>query len=115
MSRRDDTNFLRDMLDAAKEAVSFTEDKKRADLDTDRKLVLAIVRLVEVIGEAADHVSGKFQEAHPEIPWPIIVGMRNRLAHAYFEVDLDRAWDTVKDDLPPLIAGLEGIIPPREL
>ncbi len=111
MSRRNDANFLRDMLDAAKEAVSFAQGKKRGDLDKDRKLVLAIVRLVEIIGEAADHVSGGFQEAHPEIPWPIIIGMRNRLAHAYFEVDLDRVWDTVKDDLLPLIAQLERIVP----
>lgn len=112
MSRRDEINFLRDMLDATKEAVSFAEGKQRGDLDKDRKLVLAIVRLIEIIGEAADHLSREFQEAHPEIPWPVIIGMRNRLAHAYFDVDLDRVWDTVRDDLPPLIAQLEKIVPP---
>ena len=111
MSRRNDSNFLRDMLDAAREALSFAQGKERADLDKDRKLVLSIVHLVEIIGEAADHVSREFQGTHPEIPWPVIIGMRNRLAHAYFEVDLDRAWDTVKDDLPPLIAQLEKIVP----
>lgn len=111
MSRRDDSNFLRDMIDAAKEAISFTQGKERGDLDADRKLALAIVRLVEIIGEAADHVSEGFQKAHPEIPWPIIIGMRNRPAHGYFEIDLDRVWDTVKDDLPPLIAQLEKLIP----
>ncbi len=110
MSRRNDANFLRDMIDAAKEALSFAQGKKRSDLDEDRKLVLSIVHLVEIIGEAADHVSREFQEAHPEIPWPVIIGMRNRLAHAYFEVDLDRVWDTVKDDLLPLISQLEGIV-----
>lgn len=111
MSRRNDINFLRDMLDAAKEAISFAEGKQRGDLDQDRKLVLAIVRLVEIVGEAADHVSREFQEAHPEIPWPVIIGMRNRLAHGYFDVDLNLVWDTVKDDLPPLIAQLEKIVP----
>ena len=110
MSRRDDANFLRDMIDASKEAISFAQGKQRGDLDKDRKLVLAIVRLVQIIGEAADHVSRGFQETHPEIPWPIIIGMRNRLAHAYFDVDLDRVWDTVKDDLPPLIDQLEQIV-----
>jgi uncharacterized protein with HEPN domain len=97
------------MLDAAKEAFSFVQGKGRSDLDTDRKLVLSLVRLVEVIGEAAGQVSKEFQAAHPEIPWPTIVGMRNRLIHAYFDIDLDRVWDTVKDDLPPLVASLEKI------
>ena len=111
MSRRDDADSLRDMLDAAKEAASFVRGKGRMDLDEDRKLVLAIVHLVEIIGEAAGNVSKEFQAAHTEIPWAIIVGMRNRLAHAYFDVDLDRVWDTVQHDLPPLIAQLEKIIP----
>ena len=111
MSRRSDADSLRDMLDAAKEAASFAQGKGRVDLDKDRKLVLAIVHLVEIIGEAAGNVSEEFQGAHSEIPWAIIVGMRNRLAHAYFDVDLDRVWDTVEHDLPPLIVQLEKIIP----
>ncbi len=90
MSRRDDANVLRDMLDAAKEAVSFAQGKQRADLDQDRKLILSIVRLVEVIGEAAGRISKEFQSSHPEIPWSAIIGMRNRLIHAYFDVDADR-------------------------
>ena len=89
MSRRNDADSLRDMLD---------------------KLVLAIVRLVEIIGEAAGNVSKEFQAAHSEIPWAVIVGMRNRLAHAYFDVDLDQVWDTVKDDLPLLIVRLEKVV-----
>ena len=82
---------------------------RSAETYQDRKLVLSLVRLVEVIGEAAGQVSKEFQTAHPEIPWPAIVGMRNRLIHAYFDIDLDRVWDTVKDDLPPLVASLEKI------
>ncbi len=110
MSQREDIVLLRDMLDAAKEAVSFAQGKNRGDLAKDRKLVLSLVHLVEIIGEAASKVREGFQEAHPEIPWAVIVGMRNRLVHAYFDVDLDRVWDTVKDDLPPLIARLEKIV-----
>ena len=110
MSRRNDANFLRDMLDSSREAVSFAQGKKRADLDKDRKLVLAVVHLVEIIGEASGNVSKGFQASHPEIPWPAIIGMRNRLIHAYFDVDLDRVWDTVREDLPPLIAQLEKIV-----
>lgn len=111
MSRRDNSALLRDMLDAAKQAVAFTQGKQRADLDHDQKLVLAITRLVEIIGEAAGRISQDFQASHPEIPWPAIVGMRNRLIHAYFDVDVDRVWDTVHDDLPSLIAKLEQLVP----
>ncbi len=110
MPQRDDVVLLRDMLDAAKEAVSFAQGKTRADLHQDRKLVLSLVHLVEIVGEAAGKVSKKFQEAHSEIPWPVIVGMRNRLIHAYFDIDIDRVWDTVRDDLPPLIAKLEKVV-----
>ena len=109
MPQREDTVRLHHMLDAAKEAFSFVQDKERRDLDKDRKLVLSLVRLVEVIGEAAGSVSKEFRAVHPHIPWPAIIGMRNRLIHAYFDVDLDRVWDTVKDDLPPLVASLEKI------
>ncbi|MCH8829449.1 MAG: DUF86 domain-containing protein, partial [Planctomycetes bacterium] len=58
--------------------------------------------------------SSTFQKAHPEIPWPQIIGMRNRLIHAYFDVDHDRVWDTVMDDLPPLIKNLEIVIQQAE-
>ena len=109
MHKTDDVR-LRHMLDAAKEALSFMKGKSRKDLDTNRMLVLSLLRLVEIIGEAARQVSKEFQEKHPEIPWALIVAMRNRLIHAYFDVDLDRVWSTTQDDLPPLVAQLEKII-----
>lgn len=109
MSLRDDLILIHDMLDAAKEAVSFVQGKTRNDLNQDRKLALSLVHLVEIIGEAAGKVSQKFQDSHPEIPWRVMVGMRNRLVHAYFDIDLDRVWDTVSDDLPPLIEKLSKI------
>lgn len=74
-------------------------------------LALSLVRLIEVVGEAATQVTRDFQNQHPEIPWAQIVGMRNRLIHAYFDIDLDRVWKIVKDDLPPLIMKLEKIVP----
>lgn len=100
---------IRHMLDAAKEARLFVSNETRNSLDNKRQLVLSLVRLVEVIGEAASQVTPVFQQQHPEIPWAQIIAMRNRLIHAYFDVDLDRVWDTVADDLPPLIAALEQI------
>ncbi len=98
------------MLDAAREAQAFVENRSRNDLDTDRQLTLALLKLIEIIGEAAANVTNDSREKYPRIPWPLIVGMRNRLVHAYFDIDLDRVWDTVTNDLPPLIIELEEII-----
>lgn len=101
---------VRHMLDAAREALAFTRHQSRRALDDNRMLALSLIRCVEVVGEAATHVSSEFQHAHPEVPWSQIVAMRNRLIHAYFDVDLDRLWDTVADDLPPLVATLERVV-----
>jgi len=91
------------MLDAANEALSFSSDRSRSDLDTDRKLVLSLVKCIEIVGEAATKVTKETREKHSEIPWGEIITMRHRLIHAYFDIDLDRVWDTITDDLPPLI------------
>lgn len=108
--RSEDSVRIRHMLDAAREAVGFAEGRKRADLDGDRMLVHALVRCIEVLGEAASRVSEPAQSKHGGVPWKDIIGMRNRLIHAYFDVDHDRVWDTVTDDLPPLIQSLEFIV-----
>jgi uncharacterized protein with HEPN domain len=101
------------MLEAAQEAISFAKGKKRSNLDKDRMLILSLVKSIEIVGEAAAHVSKETRKKYPEIPWLNIVAMRNRLIHVYFGIDPDRVWDTVKDDLPPLIAALEKIVAPR--
>jgi len=73
-------------------------------------LTLPLVKCLEIIGEAANRVSPEFCDDHPEIPWLDIVGMRHRLIHAYFDVNLDIVWHTVTSDLPPLITRLRQII-----
>ena len=98
------------MLDHAREAMALVQGKTRADLDSDRLLNLALVRLLEIIGEAANRISEEEQARHPEIPWPQIVSLRNRLIHGYDSVDFDILWQIVTEDLPPLIASLEGIV-----
>ena len=108
--RRDDLVRVRHMLDAAKEALSFAKDKSRGDLDSDRMLVLSIVKSIEIMGEAASKVTQETRETYTELPWANIIAMRNRLIHVYFDIDLDRVWDTVIDDLPPLIASLEKVM-----
>lgn len=109
MTRRDDTVRLRHMLDHAREAVALVEGRSRSELDDNRMLQLALVRLVEIVGEAAARVSGPTKGRYPSIPWHEIVGMRNRVIHGYDAVDLDVLWDTVTVDLPPLVDQLGRI------
>ena len=109
MTRHDDRVSLRHMLDHAQEAVSMTSGKQRQDLSRDRMLELALVRLIEIIGEAAGRVSPQDQSKYSSIPWHEIVGMRNRLVHGYDQVDLNVLWDTIEFDLPPLIAELQKV------
>lgn len=99
----DDAVRLRHMIEAASAAIAFIDSKTRVDLDGDRILLFALVRAVEIVGEAASRVSQPTRDAMPAIPWTQIVGMRNRLIHAYFDVDADVLWQTVSMELPPLL------------
>jgi uncharacterized protein with HEPN domain len=101
---------VRHILDAAREAVAFVHGRSRQDLDTNRMLGLALVRLLEIIGEAARGISGAFREAHPQVSWARMAGMRDRLVHGYFDVNLDVVWETVTHDLPLLIDQVEQIL-----
>ena len=80
--------------------------RSRADLDTDRQLNLSLTRLLEIVGEAARRVPAEERAHHPDIPWPEIVGLRNRPIHGYDSVDFDILWQIVTNDLTPLIAVL---------
>ncbi|MGB5592630.1 MAG: HepT-like ribonuclease domain-containing protein [Crocosphaera sp.] len=103
MSKIDDYTRLSHMKDAANEALCFIQGKTRKSLDNERMLVLSLIRLVEVIGEAASRVSKEKQKEINNLPWPQIISMRNRLIHNYYEVDLDILWKTVTEDLPFLV------------
>ena len=98
---------LRHMLDAAREALSFIAERSSEDLSRDRMLVLALVKEIEIIGEAASRISDESRKALPRIPWPKIIAMRNRLIHAYADVDLSIVWDTLTGALPELQRELE--------
>ena len=109
--RKDDEIRLRHMLDAAREAIAFARGRTRGDPDSDRQLVLALIKDVEIVGKAAMQVTEPTRQHLPEIPWERIVGMRNRLVHANFDINLDIVWKTVQGDLPKLISLLESAIP----
>lgn len=110
MSKREDRVGLQDMLSHAREAAELLGNAGREELGRDRVRQLALTRLVEIVGEAANRVSVGTQHANPEIPWPQIIGMRNRLIHGYDVIDFDLLWDTVTDDFPPLIEALQRAV-----
>jgi len=100
------------MLEHAREAIMFASGRSRSELDQDRMLNLALVRLLEIVGEAAARVPAGERERWPAIPWEPIIGLRNRLVHGYDDVDLDILWAIVTQDLPPLVSELEKAFPP---
>jgi uncharacterized protein with HEPN domain len=108
--RPDDRVRLRHMVDAAREAIDSAAARKREDLETDHVWALGLVKCVEIIGEAASRLEEDTRDLCPEIPWAAIVGMRNRLVHAYFDVDLEQVWKTVTSDLPALLPSFEKML-----
>ena len=110
MSRRDDRISLVDMLIHAKEAVALSGETSLNDLIEDRVMQLALQKLVEIVGEAANRVSEETQQRHQEIPWPQIIGLRNRLVHGYYDINLDILWQIIQNDLPPLTERLKAIV-----
>ncbi len=114
MSRHDPTVRLLHMRGFARQAISMASGKRRADLEENEMLCLALTHLIELIGEAASRFPSELQKDYPDIPLQKIVGMRNRLIHGYEYVDYDILWDTISHDLPPLLSSLERILPPED-
>jgi uncharacterized protein with HEPN domain len=110
----DDLIRLQHMLDAAREAVGFIRHRNRGDLDHDRQLTWALVKAIEIIGEAAYQIRPQSRAELPDLPWNKIVGMRHRLVHAYFDINLDILWKTVQEGLPPLIVEIEKYISAKD-
>jgi uncharacterized protein with HEPN domain len=110
MSKIDDKTRLKHMLDAAQKVVQYVQHETRETLECDEKLALALVRLIEIIGEAASKVSQEKCSALPQIPWKEVIGMRNRIVHAYFDIDYDIVWDTATVNIPSLIEVLGNVL-----
>ena len=108
-----DGAYLLDMLLAAHDEVEFTGRITYSQFENSRLHQNAIFKALEIVGKAASRVSFGMRESQPDIPWREIIGMRNRLVHVYFDVDIGLVWRTVQEDLPALIAQLERIVPPK--
>lgn len=110
MSRRDPMVAVQQMRDHGKEAMELAQNRSRADLDLDRMLNLALVRLLEILGEAARRVPDDFRSRYPNVPWRQTTDLRNVLIHDYDTVDLDELWLVIQAHLPPLVEQLQAII-----
>jgi uncharacterized protein with HEPN domain len=110
--RRDDALFL-DILIAARKIQQFTYEMTRADFQENQMAQSAVIREFQVMGEATKQLSEEAKAQNANIPWHQIAGMRDRMVHEYFRIDLDIVWDTIAQELPGLITQIEAIVPPE--
>src|ERR1700722_11364502 len=107
-----DPAYLLDMLQAARDALALSDGLTWEGFQASKLHQYALVKILEIIGEAARSISDETKAAHAAIPWAAIIGMRNHLVHRYFRIDLPVVWDVLKNPLGLLIAQLEPIVPP---
>jgi uncharacterized protein with HEPN domain len=109
-----DNAYLLDMLLAARKVMKYVQGVDFERFDQDEVLQDAIMRRIQIIGEAARKISQEFKEAHPEISWSEIIGMRHKLIHEYFRIISEKVWETVTNDIPALIILIEPLVPPDQ-
>lgn len=108
--RDNDKIRLQHIIEEAREACNFIKDYSFEDFIKDGKTVRAVIRSIEIIGEASAKISGEFKNTHKDVPWDKIIGMRNRLIHVYFDIDYDIVWQTVKKNMPELIKAIKKLL-----
>jgi len=106
----DDRWRVQHMIDSCEQALAFAQGKTRSDLSSDTMLIFALVKAVEIVGEAASKVTEAGRLEMPDVPWHVVVGMRNRLVHAYFNIDANILWNTVETRLPELLVVLRSYV-----
>jgi len=101
--------FIDHIIESSGKIEKLLQGFNKQKFSQDERTQLAIIKLLEIIGEACSHLEVKFHKAHPEVPWPKIISMRNRLTHEYWEVDLDIVWKTAKERVPELKKQLQTL------
>lgn len=110
MTSRDIQDYLQDILNTIAIAEQFVAGMNFDEFQTDQKTIFAVTRAIEVIGEATKHIPQSLRDQYPGIAWKGVTGMRDKLIHAYFGVNLEVLWDTVQQDLPVLKPVIEQIL-----
>jgi uncharacterized protein with HEPN domain len=110
---RDSATVL-DIARAARLVIEFVRDMDREAFLGDLKTQSAVMHQLLILGEAVKRLSDEFRAGHPEVPWPLIAGMRDKLIHDYSEVDLDEVWRTAQRDVPDLLRCVQPLLPPEE-
>ena len=108
--KREIGDYIQDILDATSKGTRFVEDMKYEDFIHDDKTVFAVIRAIEVIGEAVKNIPDDVKDKYPKIPWREMAGMRNKLIHAYFGVDIKKIWKAIKEEIPPLKPTFEQML-----
>jgi uncharacterized protein with HEPN domain len=106
--KREYSDSLRDMLENAQRAIEFTKGMRYETFAKDDKTVYAVIRAVEIIGEAAANIPDEVRAKYPNVPWREVKGMRNKLVHQYFGINMEVVWQTIHEDLPVLIEALKS-------
>ncbi len=105
----DDPTRLQHIIEAAQEAIGYVDSIGRTEFYASRPLQHSVVRCIEIVGEASSRISRALRDANPQIPWVDIIGMRNRIAHAYFDIDIEIIWKTATEDFPELLPEIKAI------
>ena len=112
--KREVGDYLQDVIDAINKGMLFVENMKYEDFIKDDKTVFAVIRAIEVIGEAVKNIPDEMKDTYPEIPWREMTGMRNKVIHAYFGVDIKKVWKAIKEEIPPLKSTFEQMLEESE-
>jgi uncharacterized protein with HEPN domain len=108
--KKDDTVYLHHILDAIDLIKEYTKGMSENEFLSNSMAHDAVVRQLEIIGEASRNISDEFQDQHPKLPWAKMIGIRNKIVHEYFNINLAIVWDTIKDDLPLLKKSIQKLV-----
>lgn len=104
-----DKNRIRHMIQAIEQVIEYAQERTLSDIENDTPVQHLFLRNLEILGEAASRISQELRETHPEIPWRDMIDMRNRLIHAYFDIDMNIVWKTIQDALPEILTRLRDL------